>query len=108
MLTDWRRSWLLLIRIRTERRRRVVIPVSLVALEQLFRAWLELARFLGDLVPVKLFTGRQGGWGKAGKRIPLNQLFLLCQELWNEIRSYDRWQVAEIENDRIRLEIWLV
>ena len=86
----------------------MVIPVSLVALEQLFRAWLDLARFLGDLIPVKLFSGGLGGRSVAGKRIPLNKLFLLCLELWDEIRSHGRWRVAEIENDRVRLEIWLV
>jgi hypothetical protein len=46
--------------------------------------------------------------GAAGKRISRNRLLLLCRELWDEIRAYGCWKVAEFEDDRVRLEIWLV
>lgn len=102
-----RRSYFLVIRIQAPGRLNIMIPVSLVVLEQLLVAWFELVDVVRDLFPVhRLRFPWSGLAARSGrKELSVGDILALLRSLWSELRSYGRWKMVDIESEEARVEI---
>lgn len=107
MWTKRRRSYFLLIRIRAPKRVNIILPLSLVALEQILIAFFDLASVAKDLFPVRWLRipMRKGSVGLRGKELSLGEILALLREVWVEMRSYGQWKMVDIESEDARVEI---
>jgi hypothetical protein len=103
MWTKSRRSQLLLIKVHQAGHRKIVLPVSLVAIEQILRAGEELAEVIEDLLPTQLT--RNFKFNKCQSGCSIVECFKLFRKLWDEVCSYGSWRMVEIEDAENAVEI---
>jgi hypothetical protein len=99
MWTKGRRSQLLLIKVQRLKHHELIIPISLVAINQLLRSVRDLVAMVEFLLPAKLV------WRCWGQKRQVGEAFNLIRELWDEIRSYGSWPVAEVEDGDIKVTV---
>jgi hypothetical protein len=103
MLNRGWRSQLLLIKVRQFGHGKIVIPISLNALEQLLRAVFELLEVFRDLTLIALYKKERDDFRQPIYRI--SEGVKLFWEFWKEIRRYGSWRLVEIDNDRVGVEV---
>lgn len=107
MWTERRRSWFMLVRVKTAGKTGFVFPFSLPVLEEAVAVLADLA-LVGDLLfPGWLHRFSQGG-EEEQRRKPcffLSQAVRLIGAVFPELRRYGRWQMVEVETGGQKISV---
>lgn len=95
----------MLIQIKTKGSIGFSIPISLFAIEQLMDSLLDLISLVEDIAPGARISWKSWGKHRNGYHYKLSTIFILVKDILNELRSYGRWRMVEIDTEDAKVNI---